>query len=502
MQKVYLKINLTLFLLFVWQLININVEAQNVSGAMDQAKLIPDIIYMDTIGIPFENYAYLVRNPLVYIRQKDDSYISNYALIHQGPEILALKYNDGTGSADGVLVYFFEAGKYYIINSEKGKREETSNKGKKTYSVLTVTFSVEEATKKNTKNLETAVWFIDYIKNYFNWSQEHYKMLEGTYQTKDESQKLIFTANKFQYFCKDITYEGNFLFDDETMILYGNSTNNSGKTRFLDKFQSNSGRTILYYEWENNFLNIIDDTGFFNGTLGRPNIKGHYYNMNYDKNEAREALLKNITDADKPAEEGFYFPSCALYIQNIDLPKTFTWNEAINACGEGWRLPTATELQCMCSKKIGITKFYGKQYWSSDDVSSRDAFSVTTNDCKKSKEDKNDKYCVRCVKTVPFVGETISLPVCEIEIMDVDFPYKQTWNGALVNCPEGWRLPSKSELQSMCRHKNMIPSFNGKEYWTNEEKGENFISVTTNDCKDESRNATKELSVRYVRDRK
>ena len=106
-----------------------------------------------------------------------------------------------------------------------------------------------------------------------------------------------------------------------------------------------------------------------------------------------------VTHNKKSTDDATFFSYCSLYMMNEDLPKSYTWNEANNSCPEGWRLPTVSELQCICQYKSHATRFNGKEYWTSEIDKKGNFLSVTTNDCKSSRNSEDEKYSVRCVKT-------------------------------------------------------------------------------------------------------
>jgi hypothetical protein len=91
---------------------------------------------------------------------------------------------------------------------------------------------------------------------------------------------------------------------------------------------------------------------------------------------------------------------CGVEVMVADLPGKYKWSQALRVCPEGWRLPTANELQCICEqkKRVGL-EFKGKQYWSSTETKKKDqAISRTINDCKPEVEDMDKECCVRCVR--------------------------------------------------------------------------------------------------------
>jgi hypothetical protein len=94
------------------------------------------------------------------------------------------------------------------------------------------------------------------------------------------------------------------------------------------------------------------------------------------------------------------YTGCGFEIMATDLPGRYRWTTAMRACPQGWRLPTAKELECLCNDKSVIGGFYGKQYWSSDKRSEKRSISRTMNDCETEIEDIEDEYSCRCVRNI------------------------------------------------------------------------------------------------------
>ena len=164
----------------------------------------------------------------------------------------------------------------------------------------------------------------------------------------------------------------------------------------------------------------------------------------YKKEEYKEAkaIYEEMMKSEFADEFVFHFTKG---IKKVDLPGTYTWHEAKNACGDAWRLPTLSELQWLCDNggRLDESAERGKysqlrpvlqqglltsaifpsrdvrnsegsanttfntterlnktQYWSSDEVNTNYAFSVTIDDCEKEKQKKMKKYAVRCVSRV------------------------------------------------------------------------------------------------------
>lgn len=73
------------------------------------------------------------------------------------------------------------------------------------------------------------------------------------------------------------------------------------------------------------------------------------------------------------------------------------------------------------------------------------------------------------------IGKTIMLG--HLEIAQHDFPKQMNWEEAKNACSslgEGWRLPTKIELNILYQNKDKIGGFDGKYYWSSSEINGNF----------------------------
>jgi hypothetical protein len=70
----------------------------------------------------------------------------------------------------------------------------------------------------------------------------------------------------------------------------------------------------------------------------------------------------------------------------------------------------------------------------------------------------------------PIIGNPIKIG--SLEITRHDFDVKMTWDDAKKACAalgDGWRLPTKEELNEMYRHKDRIGGFAAADYWSSSE---------------------------------
>jgi len=57
-------------------------------------------------------------------------------------------------------------------------------------------------------------------------------------------------------------------------------------------------------------------------------------------------------DGDDDTLTGVYIEACGITVATKDLPGEYYAIEAADACPAGWRLPTITELECMCESDL------------------------------------------------------------------------------------------------------------------------------------------------------
>ena len=65
-----------------------------------------------------------------------------------------------------------------------------------------------------------------------------------------------------------------------------------------------------------------------------------------------------------------------------------------------------------------------------------------------------------------------SIKIDNLEIAEFDFPNEMTWDEGVKACielGEGWRLPTKDELNVMYKNKNRIGGFEKFSYWSSTE---------------------------------
>jgi hypothetical protein len=205
-----------------------------------------------------------------------------------------------------------------------------------------------------------------------------------------------------------------------------------------------------------------------------------------------------------------------LMIASKDMPEPLDWWGAKEEClrlGDGWRLPTKEELDLIYENKSRIGNFKQSGYWSISQSANQ-----MTNDGElilawsKSfktgiKTDYEKKYPanVRAVKTGVAnseVKEPIKEPIKEpaklpvkiniigtpikifnFEVAENDFPggEKMTWEEAKKACEslgDGWRLPTKEELNILYLNKKNFNGIVDNSYWSSTKIG-NFVDIVS-----------------------
>lgn len=206
-----------------------------------------------------------------------------------------------------------------------------------------------------------------------------------------------------------------------------------------------------------------------------------------------------------------------LLIAENDFADSMNWDDAKEACeglGEGWRLPTRKELYSIMIEQFPLAidnEFWNFEhdensiYWSSSEID-ESAW------CQKFEWDaeemllieKTSTLWVRAVKSIDSdvienneVLDFISLPIelRGLKIALQDFPNVMSWVEAKKACEalgEGWRLPTKKELNYLCQNKDSIGYYEADIYWSsteikNDVWHQNFVNNDMSICGKDSK---------------
>jgi hypothetical protein len=161
-----------------------------------------------------------------------------------------------------------------------------------------------------------------------------------------------------------------------------------------------------------------------------------------------------------------------------DFPggEKMTCEEAKKACeslGDGWRLPTKDELFILYLNKKNINVIRDYTYWSSTKIGNLVDI-VSFIDGRSSSSGSSYDWSVRAIRTMNtgdsnkesifstsdkqiVIGTTIKID--NLEVAQFDFAQVMNWDLAKLACEalgDGWRLPTKKELNILCRNKSKV----------------------------------------------
>lgn len=183
-----------------------------------------------------------------------------------------------------------------------------------------------------------------------------------------------------------------------------------------------------------------------------------------------------------------------LLIAEHDFADLMNWDDAKKACeglGEGWRLPTRKELYLIQEEEFDLTlkqetlgfnqEDETSLYWSSSDIDESAS-------CQKFEFcgyemlliEKTATIWVRAVRSIVEEGDdinnkeeldyiTYTHELRGLKIAFHDFPNAMCWDDAKEACEalgEGWRLPTKKELNYLYQNKDSIGFYEVNYYWS------------------------------------
>ena len=161
-------------------------------------------------------------------------------------------------------------------------------------------------------------------------------------------------------------------------------------------------------------------------------------------------------------------------VAEFDIPGELSWDEAKNGTekfSDGWRLPTDIELFAIYAKKQDFPNLINSNYWTSIENANNTAICYDFKDGSKLWfYDKAEKCNVRLVKD--YKVNTDNIIIGSLAIATNDLSIKMNWkdaNEAVKNYGQGWRLPTKDELNTMYINKAYIGNFDQMYYWSSTE---------------------------------
>jgi hypothetical protein len=163
------------------------------------------------------------------------------------------------------------------------------------------------------------------------------------------------------------------------------------------------------YQWRKNGADVTDGTGGTSAsyTTAAVTAQANYTvvvgNAGACSTTSKNALVSITTsgcyDTIDPTD-------CAdiafTYISNVKNEGYMDWNTAVTYCrgiGPGWRLPTLSELYCICMKKSQLNSGYTwYHHWSSDTGIADTAYLIQFTSCSTEQAFKSAERAIKCVQ--------------------------------------------------------------------------------------------------------
>jgi hypothetical protein len=181
-------------------------------------------------------------------------------------------------------------------------------------------------------------------------------------------------------------------------------------------------------------------------------------------------------------------------LTEFDFPDRMDWDGAKAACsklGKGWRLPTKDELNIINQYYVKKGGFEPYGYWSSTECSINEVWGQFfiggggRQDCYDKKIYKLNFRAVKTMNTRVSANENIGatsdkqivigtpIKIGNLEVAQFDFAQKMNCDEAKAACDkigEGWRLPTKVELNILYHNRSKIGGFETyASYWSSTE---------------------------------
>jgi clan AA aspartic protease (TIGR02281 family) len=174
-----------------------------------------------------------------------------------------------------------------------------------------------------------------------------------------------------------------------------------------------------------------------------------------------------------------------LEIVNHKIKGVHSWEEAKLLCknlGNNWRLPTIEELEFIDKYKESIMPFDRFfSYWSSTEYDNSESWSFDffpregSSQGSKSKTVKTYPFLICPVRDCDYINPpeiTNTYSIGTLEIAKADFPVTMNWieaNKACIELGNGWRLPTKWELNLLFKNIDKIGGLKIANYWSSTE---------------------------------
>ncbi|MDR1460526.1 MAG: hypothetical protein LBI78_02650 [Campylobacteraceae bacterium] len=250
-----------LFILSAMAFLLIGCATVGQKAEINYVKSIPVLLNTE---VPLEKRCYIATKEYSYIfaindvdRPRDAIHRNEMVTLISGMHQLTVQYNDGDRTSSLLRVVFnFEEGQNYYLNYEITDSEGFFSPDSIRFFITKLT---DEKTLENSDNSKiAALASIEKVKAYLAFSDANPTYLAGTwyyensyppFNNKITFQNDRFTITSFNRWRKFETItSGRYVFNNETIVMVYE------KKQDKDFF----AREVLYYELENEFLNILD----------------------------------------------------------------------------------------------------------------------------------------------------------------------------------------------------------------------------------------------------
>jgi hypothetical protein len=297
-------------------------------------------------------------------------------------------------------------------------------------------------------------------------------------------------ANNLVY----LTFKGSIYLTEDHYSISSNFNSNLK----IEKHIKNEPSTYLQKQIE--LQTELDKNGHFISYRvcffdqeGHPDCGGS--TLPYGGSFNKEIIIPEAPSLDKFAKSLFLQNS--IKIENLEICKNdfdegLDFEQATKACtnlGDGWRLPTINELNILFQNRKKIGGFQDDFYWSSETKGNLVSFVnfsskeiEGTKSGHKSLITKKSTAFVRAVRVLPKIEDLKknnnlrqlknSNKIGNLEIYQTVEPVLLNWNAAVIKCNElgnGWRLPTKEELNILYKNQDIIGGFDDHAFWSSTE---------------------------------
>lgn len=235
----------------------------------------------------------------------------------------------------------------------------------------------------------------------------------------------------YQFFT-DVKFEGGGISPDNLTVMWHIPENVRGMGTAEDQFHKTAGTAPT---GQGDYCTYVEVLGIYTVPVGL--TKTAYYRIFLGANNTDDYNLRrnthytvnttikgwNASDTRVTKTEINYLdytdndsPMFAVNIEDENLSKSMIWDEAVNVCHDGWRLPTQREMMSMWVFKNGLrflTTPSNRVYWTSTEDFINPIYMLCVDIMEGTLSDvtKKDNVCyVRCIRSDNYVPSGVRYP--------------------------------------------------------------------------------------------